>query len=163
MLVRLHTLASDFRPWKPSQGRVFTTRFALDVETTPILGPEPPDFVLAAAADGARGVFLTGAVMADFLTAHWGAEVIFHNGAFDLGVLDRLFQARSTPLDVYRLVDERKVRDTLILHRLYGLATLGHTHQGKGQATLERCAERYLGVPLPKDARDADGDDVRLS
>jgi DNA polymerase I-like protein with 3'-5' exonuclease and polymerase domains len=164
MLIKLGNFSVDFLPWKPSHGQVFTTTpFALDTETTLILGQETPDYVLGAATDGKKGVFLTPDVVADFLMAHWGTEIVAHHCAFDLAVLDKLFKERSVPLDVYKLTDERKVWDTMILHKLHGLATLGHAHQGKDQSTLERCAALYLGLELPKDVRDADGDPVRLS
>ena len=39
----------------------------------------------------------------------------------------------------------------------------GHTSSGRGQSTLEHCAEAYLGIRLPKDVRDARGDPVRTS
>ena len=153
----------DFLPWKPSHGQVFTAPYALDTETTLIDGQETPDYVLGAATDGVQGVFLTPDVMADFLKTHWEIESIAHHCAFDLAVLNKLFKVRGEPLDAYELTDRRKVWDTMILHKLHGLATLGHTHQGKDQSTLERCASLYLGMELPKDVRDADGDPVRLS
>jgi DNA polymerase I-like protein with 3'-5' exonuclease and polymerase domains len=163
MLIKLGEYNADFRPWKSSLGRVFQCRFALDVETTPIVAHETPDYVLAAATDGAAGYFLTPAAAADFLAVHWGLEVVLHHAAFDLAVLAKLLKRLGVPLDVYRLVDERRVWDTMILHKLHGLATLGHTHQGKGRSTLERCASLHLGVELPKDARDAAGNEVRTS
>jgi DNA polymerase I-like protein with 3'-5' exonuclease and polymerase domains len=163
MLSEIGAYRADFQPWKSPHGRLFTTRFALDIETTLIVGHDPPDYVLAAATDGNRGVFLTPDAVADFLLAHWGDEVILHNASFDLAVLDRLFQDRGVDLDVYRLVDERRLWDTMILHKLHGLATAGHTHQGKDRSTLERCASLHLGVELPKDLRDADGHPVRTS
>jgi hypothetical protein len=163
MLITAGPLQVDFQPWRPSAGRVFDARFALDCETSLIVGHEPPDYVLAAATDGERGVFLTAEVVGAFLDAHGGAEVVLHNCVFDLAVLDKLLGRRGTPLGVYALVDERKLWDTMVLHRLYGLATIGHSHQGKDQSTLERCAELYLGLELPKAARDPDGDPVRTS
>jgi DNA polymerase I-like protein with 3'-5' exonuclease and polymerase domains len=163
MLIELGNYRADFQPWRPACGRVFTTRFAFDTETTPIVGHEPPDYVLGAATDGSRGVFLTPDVVADFLIAHEGAEVVLHRCAFDLAVLHRLFTAQGRSLDVYKLVDERRVYDTMILHKLHGLATLGHAHQGRGQSTLARSVSLFLAVELPKEVRDPDGDDVRTS
>jgi DNA polymerase I-like protein with 3'-5' exonuclease and polymerase domains len=163
MLIEFNGRQVDFRPWKPSRGRVFAAPFALDVETVKIIGHEPPDYVMGAATDGVQGVFLAPDAVADFLAAHWGPGIIFHRCSFDLAVLNKLLKSRAASLDVYRLIDERRVWDTLTLHKLYGLATLGHTHQGQGQSTLERCASLYLGLELPKDVRDAAGNDVRTS
>jgi DNA polymerase I-like protein with 3'-5' exonuclease and polymerase domains len=163
MLITAGPLHADFQPWRPPAGRVLDARFALDCETTPIVGHEPPDYVLGAATDGERGVFLTADVVGAFLDAHRGAEVVFHNCVFDLAVLDKLLGRRGTPLGVYALVDEQMAWDTRILHRLYGLATVGHTHQGPDQSTLEACAELYLGWELPKAVLDDAGNDVRTS
>src|SRR5207247_945299 len=77
--------------------------------------------------------------------------------------LDALLRVRGGGLDVYDLVDGQKVRDVQIMHRLHSLAAAGHTCQGKGQSTLEACAERHLGIILPKTAIDEHGDDVRTS
>jgi DNA polymerase I-like protein with 3'-5' exonuclease and polymerase domains len=55
------------------------------------------------------------------------------------------------------------VWDTQLLHKLFKLASEGHTAQGKGGSTLETCAAEYLGAELPKDACDSRGNPVRLS
>jgi len=163
MLFKIGGHQMEFQPWKPSLGQVFTVPFALDIETTKIVGHESPNYVLGAATDGTNGFFLTPGVVADFLLAHWDIGIIFHNCVFDLAVLNKLFHDQGVSVDVYKLVDERRLWDTMILHKLHGLATLGHAHQGKDQSTLERCVALYLGLELPKDVRDADGDEVRTS
>jgi DNA polymerase I-like protein with 3'-5' exonuclease and polymerase domains len=122
-----------------------------------------PEYVLGAACDGSRGVFVLPGQVRDFLEAHQDAELIFHHCPFDLAVLDALLKAQGQALGAYDLVDRRKVWDTQILHRLHALATVGHSFQGKGQSTLEACVERYLGVALPKQVVDAEGNDVRTS
>src|SRR4051794_40411102 len=66
-------------------------------------------------------------------------------------------------LDIYRRVDADRVWDTQLLHRLYTLAAEGHSSSGRGQSTLEHCAEAYLGTTLPKDVADSRGDPVRTS
>src|SRR5262249_16920584 len=150
MLINIANFSVTFQPWKPSHGRVFTTTFALDTETTLITGPELPDFILGAASDGQQGYFLTPDVVAAFLAAHHGIKIIFHHSPLDLAVLDKLFKSRGDFLDVYDLVDKQLVWDTMILHKLHGLAMIGHTHQGKDRSTLEQCAALYLGLELPK-------------
>jgi hypothetical protein len=142
---------------------VFSGPFAFDIETTMIVGQEVPKYVLGAASDGNRGYFLLLGHVPDFLAAHWEEQIIFHNCAFDLAVLDKTLCLLGKSLDVYDLVDRHQVWDTMLLHRLHGLCTLGHTYQGKGQSTLEKCAQLYLNVVLPKDVKDQDGDDVRTS
>jgi DNA polymerase I-like protein with 3'-5' exonuclease and polymerase domains len=163
MLIRVGNLSSEFRPWRRQDGRALMSPFAFDIETTQVVGHGVPDYVLGAACDGKQGVFVLPGQVHDFLQAHIDNEVVFHHCAFDLAVLSDLLKAQGKTLDVYNLVDRQKVWDTQLLHRLYALATVGHTFQGKGQSTLEACAARYLGVALPKQVTDAAGNDVRTS
>lgn len=135
----------------------------MDIETTLIVGYEVPQYVLGAVSDGTKGFFLMPGHVHDFLLAHKDTAVIFHNAPFDLGVLHSLLQSQKKPMDVYGLVDEHKVWDTMLLHKLCTLATAGHTSQGKGQSTLEKCVQLYLDVILAKDVKDQYGAEVRLS
>lgn len=162
MRITLANQHVDFRPWRPADGPVFHDAFAIDTETT-LIDPERPwlvpTYVLGAACDGNRGVFLTREHLPAFLRAHDGVPLVFHNAPFDLAVIHQLVPQ----LDIYRHVERGDVWDTQLLHRLYTLATVGHTAQGKGGATLETCAAEYLGVALPKDDCDSHGNLVRLS
>src|SRR6516225_5416489 len=76
----------SFWPWKPADGRLFH-RFAFDAETTVIDDERPyltPAYVLGAATDGQRGVFVSRETLRDFFAAHDGAGMIAHNAPFDL-------------------------------------------------------------------------------
>ncbi len=151
-----------FRPWKPELGQVFTRTFSFDCETTKIDENRhwiTPAYVIGAAFDGKHGYFVPREHMAAFWNTHDEVGVIFHNAAFDLDVIHLLVP----DLDVYAKVDADRVWDTLLLHRLSALATEGHTAGNKDEATLETCAERYLGIDLPKDVTDDAGDPVRTS
>src|SRR5262249_8845876 len=81
---------------------------------------------------------------------------------FDLKVLQKLAEEQGRDLDLYALVEHNRVYDTQLLHRLYTLATEGHTSFKKGQSTLDYCCQRYLNVTLPKVVLDSRGNDVRL-
>ena len=162
MKIALADRECPFAPWRLTDGKVFADTYALDIETTRIDEESwwsVPDYVLAAVCNGQRGYFLMRERVPDFLRIHQNVPVCFHNAPFDLRVLHRL----APELDIYGWVDRRLVRDTRLLHRLLKLATRGHTASKKGQATLERCAELYLDVQLPKDVKDGSGNDVRLS
>jgi len=162
MRTTLANISADFRPWLPADGQVFFDAIAIDTETTRIDQARPwltPTFVLGAACDGERGVFILRDRLQDFLRAHWGVPLIFHNAPFDLAVIHQLVPL----LDVYRRVELGRVWDTQLLHRLYTLASAGHTAHGKGGSTLETCAAEYLEVALPKDDCDSRGNLVRLS
>jgi hypothetical protein len=160
--IAFKTTKYPFVPWRPELGKVMTRKFAFDTETTLIDETRPwmtPAYVLGAAFDGTRGVFVPRDRVAAFFQAHDGLPFICHNTAFDLKVVHHL----APELDVYKAVDENRVWDTMLLHQLLALATNGTVAGGKGQATLERLAEKFLGFKLPKGAKDADGDEVRLS
>ena len=148
-----------FRPWTPDQGRVFDGLFAYDAETTKIDDDRPylvPSLVVATACDGDRGVFIARRLVRAFLEAHAGMGFIAHNAAFDLKVTQAVV---GHHLDVYNRVEADEVWDTMILHRLHSLATVGHTARGK--SGLDDCALAHLGLVLPKDIQDAEGRDVR--
>jgi hypothetical protein len=152
----------DFRPWTPRLGQVFDAAYAIDTETTPIDQERPwltPAYVLGAACDGARGFFIPRDRAAAFLTAHADIPFAMHSAPFDLDVL----HVMAPGLDIYGRVEAGLAWDTQILHRLLCLAAEGRTASGKGQSTLERCAESYLETALPKDLVDSQGRSVRLS
>lgn len=162
MDVQFSSATYPFVPWKPATGQVFSSAFSFDSETTLIDEQHPwltPAYVLGAAFDGQRGVFVPRDALEAFFEAHDGVPLVLHNAPFDLAVIDLL--APSTR--VYERVERDLVWDTRLLHRGYTLATEGHTASGSGASTLERCAELYLGAPLPKDVKDSAGRDVRLS
>ena len=162
MIVTVAAKGSSFRPWSPLDGKVFASSFAFDCETTRIDEGRPwitPAYVLGAAHDGERGYFVRREHVADFFRAHEENRVILHNASFDLDVIHVL----ARDLDIYRWVDRGLVYDTRLLHRLLTLASEGHTARGEGQSTLERCADLYLGITLPKDVQDSGGNPIRLS
>jgi DNA polymerase I-like protein with 3'-5' exonuclease and polymerase domains len=148
-----------FQAWTPDQGRVFDGLYAFDTETTVIADDRPyltPSLVLATACDGQRGIFVTRDHILPFFKAHAGMGFVAHSSAFDLKVTQAVLGDR---LDLYSLVDANKIWDTLILQRLYSLATAGHT--ARGECGLEDCARTHLGLELPKDVKDAEGREVR--
>lgn len=151
-----------FSPWTPNSGVRFTSAIAIDTETTLIDDTrrwQTPNFVLAAATDGRQGVFITREHLSAFLRDHFACEWIFHNASFDLAVIHMV----APQLDVYHHVELGLVKDTQLEHQLLMLAVEGHTADGKGQATLDACAQRYLGVTLQKEAADQAGNQVRLN
>ncbi len=150
-----------FKPWKPADGRVMTRTFAFDTETTLIEDARPwvtPAYVLGAAFDGKQGVFVPRDHVGEFFAAHDDLSVVAHNAPFDLKVIQQV----APKFDIYKLVDENRAWDTLLLHQLLTLGTTGGIAAGKGQATLEHIAKMYLGFELSKDVTDAAGNSVRL-
>lgn len=162
MEIELGTTRCVFFPWKPTHGTVFSAPFAFDCETTRIDDEREwvtPAYVLGAAFDGSRGYFIPRDRVAAFLEAHRRIPMVLHNASFDLAVLKQV----GGDVDVYEMVDRSYCCDTQLLHRLYVLGTQGHPASGRGESTLEYCAAHYLGIQLPKDILDSEGNPVRLS
>jgi hypothetical protein len=160
MDVLLGPFSCPFDHWHPADGRIFE-RFSFDTETTDIDTDRPsltPAYVVGAACDGRRGVFISRDDIKSFFAAHRGASAIMHNAAFDLKVTAALLQPT---IDVYQTVEENRVWDTMILQRLLYLATAGHT--ARGQSSLADCAREHLGGELAKDQTDGEGRRVRTS
>ncbi len=152
----------NFIPWRPELGQVFRSPYGFDSETAAIDEQHPwltPAFVLGAAFDGSQGYFIRREHASAFFAAHRDIPLAMHNAPFDLAVLDTL----APELRIYDWVDQDLIWDTRLLHRGYKLATEGNTASGKGESTLDRCAELYLQLDLPKDVKDSRGNDVRLS
>lgn len=162
MHVQLGDNTYTFRPWRPADGQVFDAVFAFDCETTLIDEAHPwltPAYVIGAACDGEQGYFVPRERVGAFFTTHAGLPLVLHHAAFDLAVIHLL----APEIDVYAWVDDNRVWDTQLLHRLHMLGTVGHTASNKGESTLEHCAETHLGLRLPKDVTDSAGRPVRLS
>lgn len=162
MQINFADRTATFRPWLPEMGQVYHTPFAFDCETTLIDDRHPeiiPAYVIGAAFDGQHGYFLARDRVADFLRLHRNIAIFFHNAAFDLEVIHALVPC----LAIYDRVEANQIWDTRLLHKLYTLGTQGHTSSGSGQSTLDHCTEKYLGINLPKDLKDDEGHDVRLS
>src|SRR5215470_5146000 len=128
MNVNFKNRAYPFVPWKPTLGRVFTRAFAFDTETTRIDEERPwlpPAYVLGAGFDGKKGYFVRRDHVAAFLEAHSEPRVVFHNAPFDLAVIHLV----APEVQVYDRVDQHRVWDTQLLHRLLALGTGGHAAQ----------------------------------
>ncbi len=148
-----------FEIWEPAKGKVFRDRFAVDTETTAIDADRPdriPTLVLLVASDGERGVFVGPDSVVSFLDTHRDADLILHNAAFDLAVLQSCIGETE---DIYDRVDDDKIWDTMILRRLLCLARDGQT--ACGESSLAHCASEFLGVRLEKRRTDDAGHDVR--
>jgi len=148
-----------FSVWTPDQGRVFEAYYAIDTETTEIGRENPqivPALVLASACDDTRGVLLSRNNLPAFLRIHHGSPLICHNAAFDLKVMQ---QVLGEGQDLYKLVENGRVWDTLILRRLLSLATQGHS--ARGDSSLAASVRDILGLELPKESEDEHGKAIR--
>src|SRR3954467_14209046 len=89
MNIVLNRFACPFLPWRPADGKVFDSFRAFDTETTEIDKERPyltPSYVLGAACDGERGVFIARENVLPFFQAPQTVPLICHNAAFDLRV-----------------------------------------------------------------------------
>jgi len=76
-------------------------------------------------------------------------------------VIQRTHERLEVSYDIYTLVDNRQVIDTKIIYQLLKLSTEGHAAIGKGKATLTTCVAKSIGVELPKENLDEDGEEIR--
>ena len=164
MPVTLGSTSVAFTEWVPGDAPLTGSVIAADTETTAIDDANPwmtPTLVLMQAYDGDRGVFIAPEHLPAFMAAHRSCYFAFHAAPFDLRVIHKTLERAGIPFDTYTLVDSRQVIDTRILYQLMMLATDGHAATGKGQSTLSTCVKKCLGLELPKDGLDEDGDDIR--
>ena len=157
--VQLGEYRRTFTEWTPDQGRVFKAFYAIDTETTEIDRENPqivPALVLATACDDTRGVLLSRNNLPAFLRIHHDSCLICHNAAFDLKVMQ---QVLGKGQDLYKLVEHGRVWDTLILRRLLSLATRGHS--ARGDSSLAASVRDLLGLELPKETEDEQGNAIR--
>jgi DNA polymerase family A len=164
--VALGTTTVTFTEWLPSSTPLSGSIIAADTETTRIDKANPwmtPTIVLMQAYDGDRGVFIAPENVPAFMAAHRDSYFAFHNAAFDLRVINKTHERLEVPYDVYTLVDARQVIDTWILYKLIVLGKDGHAVPGRGQSTLAAALKACVGVDLPKEDIDEDGDDTRTS
>ena len=158
--VTLGSSCCQFTQWRPSHGRIFQA-YAYDVESTMIVESRPdlvPQLVLATAFDGQRGVFIHRDDLLAFFEVHDGVPFVGHNIAYDLAVSQQLFRDRY---DIYAAVEKHEVWCTMILHRLWALATIGNS--ARDECSLRHCVDQHLGIKLEKHAKDAAGQQVRVS
>lgn len=85
----------------------------------------------------------------EFFNMHWNHEMIFHNAAFDVRVLEE-FTGKSF-LDLYK---KSQISDTAILYRLLHLAIIGWVPP---KYNLALVSEKFLNVILSKE------DDIRMN
>jgi hypothetical protein len=162
--VTFGTANVTFTEWLPGDAPLAGAIIAADIETTLIDDAHPwmtPTLVLMQAYDGERGAFIAPENVPAFMAAHPDAFFTFHNAPFDLRVLQRTHERAEIPYDIYTLVDNRQVIDTKILYQLLVLGNDGHAATGRKQSTLATCVAKCLGIELPKDDLDEDGDDIR--
>jgi hypothetical protein len=162
--VTFGTANVTFTEWLPGHAPLTGAVIAADTETTKVDKHHPwltPTLVLMQAYDGERGVFVAPENVPAFMAAHGTCYFAFHNAPFDLRVINKTHERAEIPYDIYTLVDNRQVIDTKILYQLLVLGSDGHAATGKGQSTLATCVSKSLGIELPKDDLDEDGDDIR--
>jgi len=133
---------------------------ALDTETTLIENEQTPDFVLATIAyvdnNKVYKYIVTKKQLNNLIDKLYNNKmcVIMHNAAFDLAVI---YKATNNH-NVYKLVDNNKVYDTMLLYQLYKIAKDGNYYR----ANLAVAAKEMLDEDIEKEI-DYNGKDVRTT
>ena len=158
---------------KPCPEFTVPNLYAIDTETELIKEPtygwnnktrtSPPDvprLVLGSMAGGGHLLVLSPELLASRLIELLGrgAELVFHNAAFDIPVLCKALLQLRGPLD--KAIRENRIHDTMILEVLLQLArgsrTIAHKDAVRSP-TLAKLALRRCGIHLNKEG------DVRVS
>jgi DNA polymerase I-like protein with 3'-5' exonuclease and polymerase domains len=123
---------------------------AFDTETAAIKGNEVPPLALASASDGTEHVLIHPDNIARFLLAHQDRHWVAHNITFDFAVVEAHLRQRGE-LDagesLWRIVEENRAHDTLILDALYRLAMYDSYPRPRDLGTLAR---EYAGLEIDK-------------
>ncbi len=137
-----------FEPWRPEMGLVLNRLYSFCSGTTGVNEAYPwltPAYVIGAAFDGERGLFIRRDRLKEFFAIHADPKIVFHGGAFELDVI----ATASLSAGLYARVDVDHVFDTQLMHRLLVLGEKGHAANDKLESTLKRCAATYLEETLP--------------
>ena len=111
--------------------------------------------ISGSAFNGTSVYFLKQDTLREFIPANAGHALYFANAAFDLAVIEK-----AAGVGPYGLIESGNVLDLLLLGKL---AQIGEQGSAEGSFSLESLVRRYLNVDLPKDLKDDQGDDIRLS
>ena len=129
--------------WTPVTGTLGGV-VAFDTETELIRPGHVPRYVLGQAYAGGRGVYLIQEVhLLAFLEAHRQSNIITHNAAFDLSVVEK-----ATGFSFSSMINTDRIWDIGLLYRLWVLATEGGVPKKWGLAYV--CAE-VLQISVAKD------------
>lgn len=130
-------------------GETLPPFFALDTETEVKPSYMVPKLATCQVYAGGDIVYyVPSARITEFLTLHNNSNIVMHNAAFDIRVLEQ-----HTGLSFLEHYDKEKIFDTAILYKLLHLAVTGFV---PFKYNLSLLSEKFLGVKLTKD------DEVRL-
>ncbi len=141
--------------YEPTDGNIGVC--AYDSETTMIENQQVPDFILGMAYNGKTVYFIKKDNLKAFFDNHKNQEMYLAKGSFDLRVAQK---AKAIDNAIQVILDKViQGRDILLLHKLIKIAVDGKNTM----PSLDKLAQEYLGVALPKDAQDEEGNSVRIS
>lgn len=118
---------------------------AVDTETEVVPFTQTPDIVTMQAYDGEEGYYIPIHKIERFFEVNSQSVFIFHNLAFDFDVLGK---AVNNKFYLDRFLDKDKLRDTMLLYKLWHLATVGFVPP---KSSLGFLAKELLNMELDKD------------
>ena len=116
---------------------------------------EIPDFIIGTAFNGQKVFFLKIDRLPDFLRYNLANRIFMANAPFDLLVLEKVCGLSPT-----EIIDRELIIDVLLLSQLVKIAESGESEFGNSLASV---VKDLLKADLPKDVKDGDGTDVRLT
>lgn len=141
--------------YEPTDGNI--GEFAYDSETTMIENQQVPDFILGMAYNGNTVFFIKKENLKTFFDNHQKTNMFLAKGSFDL----RVAQKAGAIKNAIQAIKEKEIlgNDVLLLHKLIKVAEDGKNTM----PSLDKLSQEYLGVSLPKEATDENGNNVRTS
>jgi DNA polymerase I-like protein with 3'-5' exonuclease and polymerase domains len=141
--------------YEPADGNIGVC--AYDSETTMIENQQVPDFILGMAYNGKTVYFIKKDCLKTFFDNQQKQEMYLAKGSFDLRVAQKAGAINNA---IQIILDKTLLgRDVLLLHKLIKIAVDGKNTM----PSLDKLAQEYLDVALPKDAQDEEGNSVRIS
>lgn len=140
------------RRYRRSQGRVYSTRFALDCETEIVDFPAIPRSAMVSVSDGREHYLIHPDDLGAFALSHVDARIIFHNVAFDFWVVHRHLAdgGEDEALRAWvSLARRRRFHDTMLLDMLLTIAS-GSSSEVRPR-NLGVVAKEYAGLELDKE------------
>lgn len=136
------------KQWSGEKLKSFSS---IDTEGELIKSPDhTPRLVVTTAYDGGDTIYIvTNSKVKEFLTLNHNSTMFLHNFPFDENALTTL-----CGYEWWNKIEQDKIFDTILLYRLYYIATKGFVPE---KYSLDRVFKELFNYELPKD------DDIRLT
>jgi hypothetical protein len=139
--------------YSPSDPPILGGLICLDCETAEIReGEGPPPIALVSASDGRYHFLIQPDDLALFVKMYRDRHIVFHNSAFDFGVIEaHLSGLDPSTLEIWiNMARGGQFHDTMLLDMLLRIATSGTSESTRPRA-LDKVAREYTQISVDKE------------